>query len=85
VAHLGDRGRLVLPAEVRKRLELQARDLLVIDLDGDTLVVRKATDVAHDLRGVLRRRAPDRDLASELIADRRAEAAREPEAAAPPR
>jgi AbrB family looped-hinge helix DNA binding protein len=85
MAHLGDRGRLVLPAEVRKRLELKAHDLLVIDLDGGALVVRKATDVAHDLRGVLRRRAPDRDLAAELIADRRAEAAREPEAAAPSR
>jgi AbrB family looped-hinge helix DNA binding protein len=85
MAHLGDRGRLVLPAEVRKRLELKPHDLLVIDLDAGALVVRKATDVAHDLRGVLRRRAPDRDLASELIADRRAEAAREREAAAPPR
>lgn len=75
---MGDRGRLVLPAEVRRRLDLQAGELLVIDFaDEDSLVVRKATDVAHSHRGFLRGSTPDRDLAAELIAERRLEDERE--------
>jgi AbrB family looped-hinge helix DNA binding protein len=77
--HVGDRGRFVLPADVRRRLELNTGDRLVIDVDDDedTFVVRKATDVAHGFRGYLGASAPDRDLAAELIAERREEAERE--------
>jgi AbrB family looped-hinge helix DNA binding protein len=81
-AHVGDRGRFVLPADVRRRLHLEPGDLLVIDVDDDTLVVRKATDVAHGFRGFLRDNAPGRDLAGELLDERRVEAEREAEAAA---
>ena len=76
-AHVGERGRFVVPAEVRRRLHLGPGDLLVIDVTDDTFVVRKAADVAHGFRGYLRGLAPDRDLASELIAERREEAERE--------
>lgn len=77
--HVGDRGRFVLPAEVRRRLDLNTGDRLVIDIDDeeDVFIVRKASDVAHGLRGYLRATAPDRDLAAELIAQRREEAQRE--------
>jgi AbrB family looped-hinge helix DNA binding protein len=76
-AHVGDRGRFVVPAEVRRELNLSSGDLLVIDVRKDTFVVRKAADVAHGFRGFLRELEPDRDLAAELAADRRAEAERE--------
>jgi AbrB family looped-hinge helix DNA binding protein len=84
--HLADRGRFVLPADVRRRLGLATGDRLVIDVrdDEQTLVVRKATDVAHSLRGYLSAIAPDRDLAAELIAERREEADREARAATGP-
>jgi AbrB family looped-hinge helix DNA binding protein len=76
-AHVGDRGRLVVPAAVRKRLNLDPGDLLVIEELEDSFVVRKAADVAHGFRGYLRDVEPDVDLAAELIADRREEAERE--------
>ncbi len=83
MTHIGDRGRVVVPADLRRRLKLEPGDLLVIDVDDDDrLLVRKASDVAHGLRGYLRATAPERDLASELIDERRVEAEREAEAAA---
>lgn len=76
-AHVGDRGRFVVPAEVRRQMDLDAGDLLVIDVEDDAFVVRKATDVAHGFRGYLRDAEPERDLAAELLAERRAEVERE--------
>lgn len=76
-AHVGERGRLVVPAAVRRRLQLDPGDLLVIEEQEDSFVVRKAADVAHGFRGYLRNVEPDRDLAAELIAERREEAERE--------
>jgi AbrB family looped-hinge helix DNA binding protein len=78
-AHIGDRGRFVLPADVRRRLHLKSGDLLVIDVDDEqnSLVVLKATDVAHGLRGFLGKSEPGRNLAAELLEERRAEAARD--------
>jgi AbrB family looped-hinge helix DNA binding protein len=78
-AHISDRGRFVVPAEARRELGLAAGDLVVIDVEDDSLVVRKAADVAHGFRGYLRSAEPERDLASELIADRREEATRQPQ------
>jgi AbrB family looped-hinge helix DNA binding protein len=80
-AHVGDRGRLVVPAAVRKRLQLHPGDLLVIEELEDSFVVRKAAEIAHGFRGYLRDLEPETDLAAELIADRRAEAEREAERA----
>jgi AbrB family looped-hinge helix DNA binding protein len=78
-AHVGERGRLVVPAAVRKRLQLDPGDLLVIEELDDSFVVRKATDIAHGFRGYLRDVDPGADLVSDLLADRREEAERETE------
>jgi len=64
---LGDRGRLVLPAELRERLHVSAGDPLVL-LDtprGVVLATRQQLKqlVREDLAGL--------DLVSELLADRR--------------
>jgi AbrB family looped-hinge helix DNA binding protein len=85
--HVGERGRLVLPAEVRRALGVDRGDLLALDLDEDaaTLQVRTAGNVARAARGLLRNLAPGVDLAAELIADRRNEAEREEAAEAPAR
>jgi AbrB family looped-hinge helix DNA binding protein len=78
-AHVGDRGRLVLPAEVRRRLQVNPGDLLLLELDEDTatLRVRTAGEVARSGRGLLRHVAPGEDLTAELLSDRRAEAEQE--------
>jgi AbrB family looped-hinge helix DNA binding protein len=67
------RGRLVLPAEVRRRLRVGPGDVLVLDLDEDaaTLWMRTGREIARSARGVFRDRAADRDLTAELLADRR--------------
>jgi AbrB family looped-hinge helix DNA binding protein len=80
-AHIGERGRLVVPAAVRRRMRLAQGDLVVIEETEDSLVVRKAADLALGLRGYLRDVEPGRDLAAELIAERREEAERESPAA----
>jgi hypothetical protein len=47
---------------------------VVIGVEDDLLVVRKAAHVARRFRGYLRETEAGRDLVGELIADRRAEA-----------
>jgi AbrB family looped-hinge helix DNA binding protein len=82
---VGDRGRFVLPAEVRRSLDVDQGDLLVLDLEteGETLHLRKAADVAQGGRGLFRGLAPGADLAAELLEDRRAEAQRQNAVAEP--
>ena len=79
IAHVGERGRVVLPAEVRQRLRINRGDLLALDLDENegTLQVRTAGDVAQAARGLLSDLAPGADLTAELIEDRREEAERD--------
>ena len=72
---LDERGRLVLPARLRRRLDLHPGDRLIITVDaaGGFRVV-SAREQARRLRGLYRDLAPGRSLADELIAERREEA-----------
>lgn len=80
---LGGRGRIVLPAPVRRRLALEEGDRLILSIEEDgSLRLESAREVAKRGRGVLKELLPestpsDRSLAEELIAHRRAEASRE--------
>jgi bifunctional DNA-binding transcriptional regulator/antitoxin component of YhaV-PrlF toxin-antitoxin module len=69
----------VLPAEVRRRLDLQEGDRIMLSFDDEgSMRLCSARQAARRTRGWLRRIAPalrDRRLAEELIAERRAEAA----------
>lgn len=75
---LGERGRLVLPAPLRRRLDLHPGDRLIASFgaDGEIRLV-SAREQARRLHGLYRDLAPRRSLADELIAERRAEAERE--------
>ena len=74
---LGDRGRLVLPAPIRKRLNLREGDQLVVTVQPDgSLRLTSPAQIVRETRG-LYRTAGRRSLAAELIAERRAEAKRE--------
>ncbi len=75
---LGERGRLVLPAQLRRRLDLHPGDRLIVttDAEGGFHVVL-AREQARLLYGLYRDLAPGRSLADELIAERREEARRE--------
>ena len=75
---LGDRGRLVIPAEIRKRLNLHEGDELLVTVQGDgSLRLTSPRQVVRETRGLYRPRARRRSLADELIAERRAEVKRE--------
>ncbi len=69
VTTMGDRGRLVIPAELRERAGLSAGAALVlIESEGGVLVLTREQALAHvraELRG--------HDLVGELIAERRRE------------
>lgn len=70
---IGDRGRFVLPAEVRERHGWQPGTALVaVDTDTGLLVM----SVDEGL-GWLRQRIGDRDLVQELLEERRSEVGRE--------
>lgn len=75
---LGARGRLVLPASVRKELDLREGERLLLTVEpSGVLRLSTARDVAEGARGLWREVAPGRSLADELIAERREEAQRE--------
>ena len=72
-APLGDRGRLVVPAELRNRQGWRQGDpLLFMETpDGVVLMTREQAKV------LIRRQLAGRSLVEELMAERRAAAARE--------
>lgn len=73
---LDGRGRLALPADVRRRLAVSPGELVVLDeAEGGGLRVRSLRAVAEALRGSVRH--PGESLVDELIAGRRAAAARD--------
>lgn len=75
---LGNRGRIVLPAAVRHRLDLKQGDRLILSVEADgTLLLQGARTLAQRLQGMFAELAPGVDLADELLADRRAEARRD--------
>ena len=79
---LGDRGRIVIPAEVRRRLGLKEGDkiALTVEPDGEIRLL-SFREVARRARGMFAHIAPGRSLVDELIAERREEARMEEEEA----
>ncbi|MDQ3715861.1 MAG: AbrB/MazE/SpoVT family DNA-binding domain-containing protein [Actinomycetota bacterium] len=70
---MGERGRLVIPAELRDRLGLRAGSPLVM-LDTPQGIVLATREQAKSL---LRAKLRGLDLVAELLADRRKQAAAE--------
>src|SRR5260370_12936901 len=69
---LGERGRVVLPAPVRKRLKLNPGDrlILMVDESGDMRLASLARQVDKCM-GMFAGKSPERILSQELIARRR--------------
>ena len=71
-------GRVVIPAEYRRALGLREGDAVVIQLDDGALrILTRAQAIRRAQEIVAKYVSPDRSLVDELIAERRAEAARE--------
>ncbi len=70
---MGDRGRLVVPAELRERLQLEAGSpLLLIDTDDGVVLATR-----EQAKRLVRAQLGGRSLVDELLAERRAAAADE--------
>lgn len=76
---INQQGRIVIPAECRAAAGLKPGDLLLVEAVGEgELRLRTATQAIKEAQALVARHIPkDRDLVAELIAERRAEAARE--------
>jgi bifunctional DNA-binding transcriptional regulator/antitoxin component of YhaV-PrlF toxin-antitoxin module len=73
-----DGGRIIVPAEFRKAMGVAPGDTLVMDLDGEELRIRSQRAVLREIRERWMSLVPPGiSLVDELIAERRAEAARE--------
>ncbi len=76
--HVDDAGRIVVPARFRKSLGLEPGDPVTVTLEGDVLRVRTMQATLEKARAIMRKKNPKkRSLVDELIAERRAEAAKE--------
>lgn len=70
---VGDRGRVVVPAEVRERVGLsEGTPLVLLDTPGGIVLMTR-----RQLRDRVRQELEGVDLVAELLADRRAAAAAE--------
>lgn len=70
-------GRLVIPAALRKALDLKPGDRLVARKDGDSLVLEPRKAVVKRLQARFGHIPPEVSLADELISERRVEATKE--------
>ncbi|HET7326772.1 MAG TPA: AbrB/MazE/SpoVT family DNA-binding domain-containing protein [Nocardioidaceae bacterium] len=68
---LGQQGRLVIPAEIRRALGLSPGDQLQLRLVGQRLVLERQQDAVAELRGLASDVPQVRSLVDELLADRR--------------
>ncbi len=77
-ARLTQGGRIVIPAAYRKALGLNVGDEVILRLDDGELRLFTRLQAIRRAQELMRRYIPDdRSLVDELIAERRAEAARE--------
>jgi len=76
-ARLGPQGRLVIPAHLRKALDLEPGDRVVVYQDGDSIVLERRDNLIKRLQDRFANVPGDVSLADELIAERGDEAAGE--------
>lgn len=74
---LGDQGRLVIPAKLRKLLEVEPGDTLLARFHKGQLVLEKTETIKRRLKGRFANIPKGKSLADELLIERRAEAQRE--------
>lgn len=71
-------GKLVIPAAFRREMGVKPGGTLIVEMDGVELRVRSLPSAIQHVQARMRQLNPEgRLLSDELIADRRAEAARE--------
>ncbi len=74
---IGAQGRVVIPAELRKSLNLKPGDRLVARQEEQSLILERRESVEKRLWALFSHIPEDVSLVGELMAERRAEARRE--------
>jgi AbrB family looped-hinge helix DNA binding protein len=74
---VGPQGRIVIPSDIRRKLEIAPGDVLIAMVEDGRLVLEKRDTVLRRLRQRFAHIPPGVSLADELISERRAEARRE--------
>lgn len=75
---LEESGRILIPAKIRRKLNLKAGSHLLVRVDETGLEISTREQALARARGRLRRYIPDgRNLSEELLRERREEVARE--------
>jgi AbrB family looped-hinge helix DNA binding protein len=75
---LGESGRIVLPAAIRKEFGLEAGDRLsVFSVDGEIRIMSRKMALDSIRAGIIKTRGTMNGLLDEFLAERRDEAARE--------
>ena len=72
-------GKIVIPAELRRALGVADGDTLVLEREGNALIIKSYEQVVREVQSEFKSLVsdPGRSMVDELIAERRAEAARE--------
>ncbi len=77
-ASIDSAGRILVPAKLRKALDIEPGDDVNMVLKGDVLEIRSLDDAINEAQALVRKYVPKKkSLVDELIAERRAEAGRE--------
>lgn len=77
LVRMGPQGRIVVPAELRRRLGLHEGSTMAASAEGGRLILEPRSVVLKRLRGRFSDVPPSIRLADELVADRREEVQRE--------
>jgi AbrB family looped-hinge helix DNA binding protein len=74
---MGPRGRIVVPARLRRQLGVEEGSVLLARVEGDRLVLETQQAALDRLRGLFAHVPDEVSLVDELIAERRENARRE--------
>ena len=74
---VGPYGRMIIPAALRRAMDLQSGEELVARLEGEQLILERRETVERRLKARFAHIPNEVDLASELLAERREAAKRE--------
>ncbi|AMG73536.1 AbrB/MazE/SpoVT family DNA-binding domain-containing protein [Sphingopyxis granuli] len=70
-------GKIVIPAELRRELNLTDGDTLVVERDGDSIVIKPGRQVLREIQAEMKRLIKKPFTVDDFIAERRGEAERE--------
>jgi AbrB family transcriptional regulator, stage V sporulation protein T len=70
-------GKVVIPADMRRELDVKDGDSIVFEREGDVFVVKSYRQVVREVQQRMKELIKEPFTVDDFIADRRAEAARE--------